>query len=420
MQDSWDTLTWLLAALVLGSSLCIGTFLLLLRHRLQAWESAFGMPYERLERVIRDVHKELPPWLKIKRLLPVGRPGDGQVARLDALLDSLEVLLERLANRPQLIEMLERLPQPAFLSRHEVLVEANTAFEKIMGRSLSELRGLEVSYLIRHDDSLDDSPDTVRVHDGEGQWQSYRLIGVADENGHRLGLLDDVYDQRQRLAQVKLSRDQAREESRLKSSYLGVLHKELHTLMDDLARQEGVVLTGTGEQLSERLAGLLILVTRLVESPESPRLASQEGAASVPVPLLSRARVLIVDDGPVNSMLACQVLEAQGAQVDTAQDGPQALRLAQRNEYDLVFMDIFMPGPDGMETSRRWRQGEVERGQDRPSTLIALTANADDDDRQQYLDAGMDDFLAKPYRPQVLVDMAARWMTTRKARGGHQ
>lgn len=84
--------------------------------------------------------------------------------------------------------------------------------------------------------------------------------------------------------------------------------------------------------------------------------------------------------------------------------------LADRHFYDLVFMDIFMPSPDGIETSRRWREREGSAGSDRRSVLVALTANASEIDREHFFAAGMDDYLAKPYRPQALIDMIHRWL----------
>jgi CheY-like chemotaxis protein len=120
--------------------------------------------------------------------------------------------------------------------------------------------------------------------------------------------------------------------------------------------------------------------------------------------------VLIVDDGPVNLTLARQVLERQGLEVTTATSGEQALVRLEEHAFDLVLMDIFMPGMDGEETSRRWREREAGLASRRRSVLVALTANASEEDRRRFHEAGMDDFLAKPYRPQALVDMVRQWL----------
>ena len=120
----------------------------------------------------------------------------------------------------------------------------------------------------------------------------------------------------------------------------------------------------------------------------------------------------VVDDGPVNTLLACSVLERQGCQVETATSGEEALALAEHRSFDLVFMDIYMPSLDGMETSRRWRRLERRLARGHASVLVALTANVTEAGREAFLQAGMDDCLAKPYRPGDLVAMVRRWLGT--------
>jgi NAD(P)-dependent dehydrogenase (short-subunit alcohol dehydrogenase family) len=108
--------------------------------------------------------------------------------------------------------------------------------------------------------------------------------------------------------------------------------------------------------------------------------------------MASCLKILVVDDGPVNLMLACQMLESQGFDVEGVSCGQQALKRHEQQYFDLVFMDIFMPGLDGMQTSRLWREQEQvlgqselgqsalrrgERREESASVLIALTANAD-------------------------------------------
>lgn len=107
-------------------------------------------------------------------------------------------------------------------------------------------------------------------------------------------------------------------------------------------------------------------------------------------------------------MLARQMLETQGLQVEGASSGEQALERQQNAIFDLVFMDIFMPTLDGLETTRRWREYERNYGVSQ-SVLVALTANVDNAGRDACLAAGMDDLLAKPYQPQTLMNMIAHW-----------
>ncbi|WP_299310804.1 response regulator, partial [uncultured Halomonas sp.] len=132
--------------------------------------------------------------------------------------------------------------------------------------------------------------------------------------------------------------------------------------------------------------------------------------AAEPTPVRRGKRRLIVDDGPVNLMLARQVLEREGYEVRTATSGAEALACLEQVPFDLVLMDIFMPGMDGVEASRRWRDVEIERYPGQRSVLVALTANASAEDRKRFVAAGLDGYLAKPYRPQQLIDLVNRWL----------
>ncbi|XQU07715.1 response regulator [Halomonas sp. LY9] len=103
------------------------------------------------------------------------------------------------------------------------------------------------------------------------------------------------------------------------------------------------------------------------------------------------------------------MLESQGLQVEGVSSGEQALERQQSTFYDLVFMDIFMPTLDGLETTRRWRTFEQRNHQQR-SVMIALTANADNAGRDACKAAGLDDILAKPYQPDTLHSMIKKWL----------
>ncbi|MCA1769176.1 MAG: response regulator [Halomonas sp.] len=217
----------------------------------------------------------------------------------------------------------------------------------------------------------------------------------------------DLARREQRLDRLAAGRDRAREASRLKSDYLTLLGRELQPLsarLDTLLAAEDDPLSDpqrrTLDELRERLGDLAVLLEDI----------SGEELAAAPPAARRVSRVLIVDDGPVNLMLARQVLERQGLEVRTATSGAEALACLEQMPFDLVLMDIFMPGMDGMETSRRWREVEAERHPGHRSVLVALTANASAEDRQRFAEAGLDDFLAKPYRPQQLIERVRRWL----------
>ncbi|MGE4533539.1 response regulator [Halomonas sp.] len=212
-----------------------------------------------------------------------------------------------------------------------------------------------------------------------------------------------------RLSRLAAGRERAREESRLKSDYLILMGRELQRLrlrLDELTA-EGVATPEAGRCMADELREHLADLGELLEG------LAGDGEPATRVAAGRHGRVLIVDDGPVNLMLARQVLEREGLEVTTATSGAEALALQASGRFDLVLMDIFMEGMDGMEASRRWREQERVGQAAAGSVLVALTANASDADRRRFAEAGLDDFLAKPYRPDELVERVARWLPER-------
>lgn len=403
----------LMLVLLVGTGLIVSIFLVMVRHRLQRWETHLGVPYERLERLLREVQKELPSWLKPKRVHLGGAQMGSPVTRLESLLDSLDTLLSRLTERPQLEQMLAGLSMPAFMMRNDVLVDANTAFEQLMGCSKADLKGLSAQCMLRCEAPAAEWAK-VRLHDSKGGWHGLRMLSLRDRHDHELCILDSVDSVPDYSGQLVQARDRAREDSRLKSTYMTLLQRELEPLVQELSQYFTDDAAPPGqERLRERLADITALVTSLSEPmPELLGQPSEPAEKSDKVPYWPK--VLVVDDGPVNSMLARNVLEAEGFDVDVAESGEEALKLAAEQFYDLVFMDIYMPTLDGLETSRRWRARETlretESGEGERSVLIALTANASKADCENFRSAGMDDHLAKPYRPQALIKMIWRWL----------
>jgi len=118
------------------------------------------------------------------------------------------------------------------------------------------------------------------------------------------------------------------------------------------------------------------------------------------------ARVLLVEDNAINQMVARELLEGFGLKVVVAGNGLEGLAALERDVFDLVLMDVQMPGIDGYETSRRIRK--VEANNDLP--VVALTAHAMAGDREKSLDAEMDDHLTKPIDPDELFDVLVKWI----------
>ena len=126
--------------------------------------------------------------------------------------------------------------------------------------------------------------------------------------------------------------------------------------------------------------------------------------------LLRNKRVLLVEDTPVNQMLAQKLLVKFGCQVELAEDGLQALSAiaGTSTPFHLVLMDMQMPHMDGVEATRHLRAHEIEHGLPR-LPVIALTANALTTDREHCLAAGMDDFIAKPFSADEMLEVIQRF-----------
>jgi CheY-like chemotaxis protein len=114
-------------------------------------------------------------------------------------------------------------------------------------------------------------------------------------------------------------------------------------------------------------------------------------------------RVLLAEDNPINALLARALLEREGCKVDRIASGDEAVSALSRGFYDLILMDLRMPGLNGIEATKALR----ERGVTTP--IVALTADAFDEDRRACLAAGMNDFLAKPLTPAALRGVLINW-----------
>ncbi|WP_079433291.1 PAS domain-containing hybrid sensor histidine kinase/response regulator [Zoogloea sp. LCSB751] len=139
----------------------------------------------------------------------------------------------------------------------------------------------------------------------------------------------------------------------------------------------------------------------------SPVVASRE---MLPLAEGKRNRLLLVEDEPVSREVAMAILEDVGLVVDTAENGKQAVDRVAGQVYDVILMDMQMPDMDGLEATRRIRR--LEQGCDVP--IVAITANAFEEDRARCLAAGMDDFIAKPVEPSYLLETVERWLRARR------
>jgi PAS domain S-box-containing protein len=142
-----------------------------------------------------------------------------------------------------------------------------------------------------------------------------------------------------------------------------------------------------------------------------PALRAGESEAQLRA-LHADARILLAEDHPVNCEIAKAFLEAAGLRIEIATDGEQAVQMVAATDYDAVLMDVQMPKLDGLDATR-----EIRKLTARAHTpIIAMTANAFDDDRARCLEAGMNDFLSKPIEPSQLYGVLLRWLNHRTTR----
>jgi len=204
----------------------------------------------------------------------------------------------------------------------------------------------------------------------------------------------------------------------------GRLIQELRTRLGD-PQLPVIVLTSIVDRTAEHTQRT---ISRTVSITKPPRLGELAGAlerllrpvppAVDPHPTASRLdgrladrlplKVLLTDDNLINQKVALRLLRQMGYSADVAGTGREAVAAIERRLYDVVFMDVQMPEMDGIEAARRIREFEQHHGSRPPVTIVAMTANAMLGDREKCLAAGMDDYLAKPVRPEAMQEMLMR------------
>jgi len=229
---------------------------------------------------------------------------------------------------------------------------------------------------------------------------------ILAEDHHRLKLLFEVSDSgigvpRERHAALFSPFEQADNSTRRKYGGTGLglaLTKRLAEMMGGETGFESELGVGSRFWFTAWVARAAEVTERVV----SPRLPLAEHEIRQ---FHFGRRVLLAEDNPINQEVASELLVSVGLVVEVADDGAQAVELAVTRHYDLVLMDMQMPGMDGLEATRliRQRLGHV-------LPIIAMTANAFNEDRVQCLNAGMNDHVGKPVDPAHLYDTLLRWL----------
>ena len=161
---------------------------------------------------------------------------------------------------------------------------------------------------------------------------------------------------------------------------------------------------GEGSEFYFTIPQRIVDGRRAVDVKEEPRICVQN-ILNFTAPL---AKILVVDDNEMNLKVALGLLAPLKMQIDTAENGKQALDMIGRKKYDLIFMDHMMPVMDGIEATKRLREMDDEYSRTVP--VIALTANAVLEARAQFFEAGMNDFTAKPIDLKDICMKIRRWL----------
>jgi len=134
---------------------------------------------------------------------------------------------------------------------------------------------------------------------------------------------------------------------------------------------------------------------------------SAEAGAATAAQSFPGLRVLVAEDNDINQLIARRLLEDLGCTVEVVADGAEAVRATLATRPDIVLMDVSMPRMTGLEATNAIRRREAAL--DRRTPIVAMTAHAMEEHRERCLEAGMDDRLAKPFRPEDLAETLARW-----------
>jgi CheY-like chemotaxis protein len=154
------------------------------------------------------------------------------------------------------------------------------------------------------------------------------------------------------------------------------------------------------------------VTTNVVSSAPDATVRDKSGSSAPPetdsaISFKPQAMLLVVEDNPINQEVARYQLEKMGYRADIAQDGLEAIAMLERGDYALVLMDCHMPQMDGFETTARIRS----RADDKALIpIIAVTASGGAGERDKCLQAGMDDFLLKPFRKEELSEKITKWL----------
>ena len=121
-------------------------------------------------------------------------------------------------------------------------------------------------------------------------------------------------------------------------------------------------------------------------------------------------KILLVEDNLMNQKVVMFNLKKLNLEIEPAVTGSEAIELFKNNEFSLVLMDIMLPEMDGYQITQAIREMEKQNNVENPVPIIALTANTYDNDKEKCFNAGMNDYLSKPFTSKQLIDMIAKYL----------
>jgi PAS domain S-box-containing protein len=211
----------------------------------------------------------------------------------------------------------------------------------------------------------------------------------------------------------------------IEDSGIGIAPQQQKTIFDpfhqaDISTTRNYGGTGLGLSIVAELVKLMDGAIRVESQPGvgstfhvEVRLPAVAGSPDMPAELHCPAEtlalnILVAEDNPVNQLVTSRILEKQGHRVTVVADGHAALDALKRGQFDLVLMDVQMPGMDGLQTTRAIR---AQENADSHIPIVALTAHAMSSDEQAFREAGMDAYVPKPVRTQQLLEVIASCRT---------
>ncbi len=277
-----------------------------------------------------------------------------------------------------------RLPRMRLVGLRALIVDDNASIRQVLSQHLQSW-GIEVREVASSAAAL----ALLRVEGADG--------GAAFD----FALLDDQMPQMGGIELAELMRADAR----LSNMRLVLLTKrDSHDSNVAVKQLFAAILTKP-----VRRSQLLTCVTRAVAAPAEMLEESGVHRLLSVAPRTFVPRILVVEDNPVNSEVAAGLLETLGCTTKSVENGRRAIEILSLESYDAVLMDCHMPVMDGMTATAEIRRREQIAGGAR-MPIIALTANAMEEDRERCLAAGMDDFLSKPFTLQKLAALLRRWL----------